>query len=206
MVWRCLSVVVLSTLPAASASAQGLPHNIPNFCANATIASVIRTGTLLIAGQTFTVTQHAAGDPPTITTQPQSQTIASAQTAALSVVATGTAPLSYQCYVGTSGSTSNPITEATASSYTTPMLTSTTSYWVRVANAFGSANSNTAIVGVPFTDDPLIIGSSVIRAVHVMELRTRIDALRGRFGLGGFAWSQALTTGPTPIRAQEGHR
>ena len=37
---------------------------------------------------------------PSITTQPASQTIASGQTATLSVVATGTAPLTYQWYVG----------------------------------------------------------------------------------------------------------
>ena len=63
-----------------------------------------------------------------------SQTIASGQTATMSVAATGTAPLTYQWYVGTSGTTTSPIAGATASSYTTPALTTTTSYWVRVSN------------------------------------------------------------------------
>jgi len=86
--------------------------------------------------------------PPTITTQPQSQTIGSGQTATLSVTAAGTGPLSYQWFTGSSPTTTNPISGATASSFTTPALTSTTSYWVRVTNAAGTANSNTATVTV----------------------------------------------------------
>jgi hypothetical protein len=86
--------------------------------------------------------------PVTITTQPANQTINSGQTATLSVVATGTAPLSYQWYQGPSGDTSNPISGATGSSYTTPALTSTTSYWVQVSNVVGSVNSNTATITV----------------------------------------------------------
>src|ERR1044072_840067 len=62
----------------------------------------------------------------------------------MSVVATGTAPLTYQWYVGPSGTTTSPIAGATASSFTTPALSSTTSYWVRVSNASGTADSNTA--------------------------------------------------------------
>jgi hypothetical protein len=55
---------------------------------------------------------------PAITTQPQSQTIASGQRATLSVVVSGSG-LSYQWYVGTTGTTTSPIAGATASSYTT---------------------------------------------------------------------------------------
>jgi hypothetical protein len=64
------------------------------------------------------------------------------------VEATGTAPLSYQWYQGTSPSTTIPIAGATTSSYTTPALTSTTSYWVRVTNAYGTANSVTATITI----------------------------------------------------------
>jgi hypothetical protein len=85
---------------------------------------------------------------PNITSQPQSQTIQSGQTALMSVGASGTA-LSYQWYLGSSGDTSNPISSgATSSSYTTPALTQTTSYWVRMTNSCGSADSNTAIITV----------------------------------------------------------
>jgi subtilisin family serine protease len=89
-----------------------------------------------------------ANPSPAVTTQPQSQTIASGLTAALSVVATGTPPLGYQWYAGTSGTTSNPLAGATASSFITPALTTATNYWVRVSNAFGAANSTTATITI----------------------------------------------------------
>ena len=85
---------------------------------------------------------------PAITTQPIGATIASGQTRALSVVATGAAPLTYQWYQGTSPSTAVPISGATSAAYTTPALTTTTSYWVRVTSGVGTADSATATVTV----------------------------------------------------------
>lgn len=82
---------------------------------------------------------------PTITAQPQSQTIFSGNTATLSVTATG-APLSYQWYRGSTGDTSQPV-GTNASSYTTTALTSGASYWVRVTGCT-VADSATATVQV----------------------------------------------------------
>ena len=89
-------------------------------------------------------------DKPAISVPPASQSISGGQTASLSVTASGTAPLSYQWYRGASGDTSQPIAApaGTQSSYTTPILWATTSYWVRVSNAFGTANSQTATITV----------------------------------------------------------
>ncbi|MEO7910394.1 MAG: lamin tail domain-containing protein, partial [Roseiflexaceae bacterium] len=85
---------------------------------------------------------------PAITTQPQSQTINSGQAATLSVTASGSVPLAYQWFVGTAGDTASPIGGATSSSYTTPALSATTSYWVRVSNSAGTADSATATITV----------------------------------------------------------
>lgn len=84
---------------------------------------------------------------PAITSQPASRTITSGQSTTISVTATGSATLTYQWYVGPSGSTTNPITGATSSTITVAP-TSTTSYWVRVANTCGSVNSSAATVTV----------------------------------------------------------
>ena len=84
---------------------------------------------------------------PQITTQPQSATIFSGQTTKLSVVANGSS-LSYQWYQGTSGDTTNLIDGATSDAFTTPTLTTTTGYWVRVSNSAGSGDSATATVTV----------------------------------------------------------
>jgi len=98
-----------------------------------------------------TWTESSVCTPPSVITHPQGRTIQSGQTATLSVTASGTAPLSYQWYRGTSGDTSNPISGATSNNYTTPALTQTTSYWVRVSNSCGYANSNTATITVTTT-------------------------------------------------------
>jgi CSLREA domain-containing protein len=45
-----------------------------------------------------------------------------------------------------------------------------------------------------FTDDPLIARVTVVRAVHMAEMRARIDAIRAHLGLAAFAY-----TTPVPI-------
>lgn len=53
----------------------------------------------------------------------------------------------------------------------------------------------------PFTDPSLVIGTTTLRAAHVAELRTRIDALRATYGLRAYSWTdETLAAGLTPIR------
>ena len=87
---------------------------------------------------------------PSIVTQPGNQVIKSGQPLTLSVVASGRGPLSYQWYIGNSGDTSRPIGGALTSSYVTSTLKNTASFWVRVSNIAGSANSRTTIVQVRY--------------------------------------------------------
>jgi hypothetical protein len=96
------------------------------------------------------------GDPtaPNIVTHPASQTIGEGSIATMTVAASGTATLTYQWYIGTSGTTTSPISGATSSSYTTDSLTSTTQYWVRVTNDQGSDDSNTATITVESSEPP----------------------------------------------------
>lgn len=55
--------------------------------------------------------------------------------------------------------------------------------------------------GAPFTNPSLSVGVTAIRAVHVTELRKRIDGLRAAYGLGTFAWTDAaLVAGQASIR------
>lgn len=85
--------------------------------------------------------------PALISTNPASQSINEGETATLFVIAGGDAP-QYQWYEGMSGDTSRPITGATSESYTTPPLSEDTSYWVRVTNSCGSADSSAATITV----------------------------------------------------------
>ena len=114
---------------------------------SSTITVIVSDGTLT-AQSSFLLTV-APGVPASITTHPQGSSIAPGQSVVLSVAAAGTAPFSYQWYLGASGNTASPIGGATTSSYTTPPLSSNTSYWVRVSNGFGApADSATATLTV----------------------------------------------------------
>ncbi len=82
---------------------------------------------------------------PTIITQPASGTIASGSTMTFNIAASGTSP-AFQWYAGNSGVTTNPIPGANSSSFTTPPLTSTSTYWVRASNLVGVADSIAATI------------------------------------------------------------
>ncbi len=114
---------------------------------------------------------------PTITTQPVSKTINSGQSATLSVVAGGTAPLSFQWYVGDSGATTNPIANATSTTFTTPVLSTTTKYWVRVTNTGGSADSNTATITVVTPPPPC---STAFIPIHDVQGSGETSPLAGQ--------------------------
>ncbi len=73
--------------------------------------------------------------PLAISVQPASQSVPSGQTATLSITATGTGTLTYQWFAGLSGDMTNPIVGATSSSFTTPVLTADSSYWVQVSQS-----------------------------------------------------------------------
>jgi len=94
--------------------------------------------------------------PPSITQQPSGSAITSGNSAQLTVSASGTAPLSYQWFIGSSGDTSIPVNGATIAAIVVSPAT-TTSYWVRVTGQCSPvANSNAAMVTVTPCTPPQI--------------------------------------------------
>ena len=71
----------------------------------------------------------------------------------LTVQAAGTQPLSYQWYQGAAGDTSVPV-GAGGDTFPTVPLAGTASFWVRVSNACGHADSEAATVTVARTLGP----------------------------------------------------
>lgn len=108
---------------------------VTNPCVNAT------------PSQEVTIDVTSGCESPQISAHPQSVSRLPGQTATLSVSATGTS-LAYQWYEGAKGTTTNPVSGATQPTYTTPALTSTRQYWVRVSNSCGHQDSNAATVSV----------------------------------------------------------
>ena len=123
------------TTPATAAADNGAKFDV--IVSNA-------AGSQTSTGATLTV--NAAAVAPTITTQPANQTVTLGQTAAFSVTATGTAPLSYQWQKN-----STNISGATSASYTTPATASGDNgakFDVIVSNTVGSQTSAMAALMV----------------------------------------------------------
>ena len=115
-----------------------------------------------VMSEIATLTVNAAVVKPTITTQPKSQTVTEGSSATFSVTATGTAPLSYQWYKG-----SSKIGGATKSSYTISgaKTSDAGSYTVTVSNTAGSVTSSVATLTVNGTT-PVDPNGTAVRSVN----------------------------------------
>ena len=110
-----------------------------------------------VDSETATITVDSSTEsprPPVIMEQPEDETIAPGQKATIFVEVTGSAPFAYQWFRGARGDTGNPVAGATSTHYTTPELNETTRYWVRVSNAIGSTDSQTATITVSVPPAP----------------------------------------------------
>lgn len=95
---------------------------------------------------------------PTVTAMTSNQTITRGDTRRLQVWVSGSAPLHYQWYRGSTGDTMSPIGEMSFSLLVSP--DTTTDYWVRVDNQCGLVDSVTTTVSV-VTEPPQIETESV---------------------------------------------
>ena len=127
---------------------------------NATVSTVNVTG--------VNFTANAAPGAPTITTQPVNQTVTTGQRATFTVVAGGTAPLSYQWQKN-----GGNIAGATSASYTTPVTTTADSgstFRAVVTNAAGTVTSAAAtltvnatpVAGIQVGSTSITFGSGVV--------------------------------------------
>jgi hypothetical protein len=122
---------------------------------------------------------------PAITGQPAPVSTVTGQDASLSVTASGTT-LTYQWYTGNSGNTSSPIGGATSANVVVSPA-ATTSYWVRVSNGCGFADSATVTVTV--TTNP----SSVATLFYPVTPCRIIDTRNANGPQGGPALASGTT-------------
>ncbi|HSP35365.1 MAG TPA: M57 family metalloprotease [Thermoanaerobaculia bacterium] len=108
--------------------------------------------------------------PPAITSQPVSAAFGGQQVA-LSVGATGTGPLSYQWYVGSTGDTRTPAPSGTGGTLVVSSLQQTTSYWARVTGQCSPpADSDAATITV--NGCPAVAITSTSADANVIEGRS----------------------------------
>ncbi len=77
-------------------------------------------------------------------------------------------------------------------------------YKVRAVNGGESGDSNADLATTTvFTDDPLVAGTTVVKSVHVSELRTAVNAVRTLAALGAGSYTDpTLTAGVTVVNAK----
>ena len=76
----------------------------------------------------------------------------------------------------------------------------TCSNWSNIIDWTAASCASTRVGGAKFTDHRLRPGSTPIKAVHFLELRQRIGALRAREDLPPVQWTDpTLTAGLTPV-------
>lgn len=149
---------------------------------------------------------------PRVRAHPAGVTVAAGAQASFSARASGNATPTVQWQVSrTSGVTWADLGGAMATTYTVAASTTDdgTRYRAVFSNALGSAASQAATLTVTggsspptFQDDPLQRGVTPVMAIHLVQLRHRIDELRARHGLSAMTWTDdPLVAGATTAKA-----
>ena len=156
----------------------------------------------MLAGCGGNAPSRSTGTAPSLMAQPESQSVVAGQTATFTVVASGTAPLSYQWQKGSAA-----IAGATSASYTTPATSISdngTQFKVVVTNPAGSVASNPAALTVTATaTTPSITTQPANQSVSAGQTATFTVAASGTAPLsyqwqkGGVAISGATSASYT---------
>jgi fibronectin type 3 domain-containing protein len=158
-----------------------------------------------INGALQTWDQHAVdavypGSSGTVPPAPASVTATATTTTRVVVSWTAVAgATSYQVYRRSPGTGFTLIGTPTTNSFTDNSVSSNTSYLyrVRAVNSAGTSTDSPSDLAttVIFTDDPLVARSTVIKAVHLAELRTAVNAVRALAGLTSATFTDSATRG-----------
>ena len=156
-------------------------------------------------GETLCASGTSSGSPPTITTQPVSQTVNVGQTAAFQVAASGTGTLTYQWYKN-----SAPIPNATSTTYTTLAAASTdngSSFYVVVTNTtkqnVTSSIATLTVKAATCSTVPAAPASVIATASSSTAISLLWSAVTAPAGctLNGYSVYGSTTSGFTPTSA-----
>ena len=122
--------------------------------------------TVVVTNSAGSVTSSAAAltvnVPPAISGAPANVTIPNGERTQLKVTATGSGTLTYQWYQGQSGTTTTPVAGATSPTFTTPALTATTSYWVRITDGNGAVTDSPTVTVTASATSPLAVTQQIV--------------------------------------------
>jgi len=110
-----------------------------------------------------------------------------------------TGATSYQIFRRAPGGSFTQIGTSTTTSFVDNTASANTAYLyrVRAVNAGGASSDSASDLAttVIFTDDPLTVRSTRIKAVHLAELRTAVNAVRSLAGLTAFSFTDSASAG-----------
>jgi hypothetical protein len=164
--WYRVAPGTLNGLPVAAANSESF--TTPNLSiandGDRYYALVTDSCGTILTSTSATLSVHSNNVPPSILTQPTSQTVSAGGTAAFNVIASGTPTLNYQWYrIPVASDLGIAIPGATAPGYTLPASATSIqndqdSYYVTVTNNFGEATSLPAVLaiaaGITITKQP----------------------------------------------------
>jgi hypothetical protein len=137
--------------------------------------------------------------PVAITTTSGGGTVTAGQTKTLSVTVTGDSPRTYQWYEGPSGTTTTPV-GTNSQSFTTPPITETKQYWVRVSNGCPPAADSATITVTPADcNAPVITSESQNHQIAPGATTTLVFSATGTGPLT-YRWYRANTVGDTSVQ------
>jgi len=150
----------------------------------------------------FKLTQVLSGSPPATPTNLQATAQSATQVALSWTAAAGATSYEVARY---DGGVETVVGSPAVTTFTDATASASRAYRYRVrgVGAGGSSPFSTAALAttIIFTDDPLVAQSTPIRATHLTELRTAVNAVRTTAGLLPQSFTDAsVVAGSTPIR------
>jgi uncharacterized repeat protein (TIGR01451 family) len=204
--WACtLAQTVTCTRSDALAGGEFYPQIYLNVRIRSNATSLTNTATVSGGGDTNTA-NNSASDPTTVNAnvgmvEPTMLIAMPASASQINVVwdaVTGAA--SYQIYRSSNNSGYGLLTATPVNGYSDTTVTPGTTYLYKViavdsGNAMSGFSNVDLATAMTFTDDPLVAGSTVIKAAHINELRTAVNAVRAAAGLSAATFTDSITAG-----------
>ncbi len=204
--WACDLPMLTCTRSDSLAPAASYPPVTVTVSVNSNAAATVTNMASVSGGGEINAANNSASDPATVNPSgliaPTRLLATTASASQIFVVWDGvTTAVSYQLYRSDHNSAFAPVGAPTAATFLSDSgLSGNTTYLyqVRAVNAASAASApsnNDFATTIVFTDELLIAGSTVIKAVHMAELRTAVDAVRSAANLANASYTNAIAVG-----------
>jgi hypothetical protein len=162
-------------------------------------ANVVNSVAVSGGGETFT-SDDSASDPTVVLVPPANLLATATSTTQVSLTWNAVAGTSvYQVFASSNNGPFALIGSPTTNSLLNSSLTPNTTYvyFVRATDGTntGLPSNRDLATTIVFTDDPIVAGSTLIKAVHFNELRTAVNAVRAAAGLPVANFTDTLAAG-----------